>query len=174
MLGWGLGAYAFTMFKSARRKPARLVLPAGTDAALATVEATRLARDLINTPAADLGPAELAEAARSLAARERALARQGCANTDLQGQAIDTQARLDEQATALLQKAAAKMVADKAKKVADEAYTKAVAKANKEADEAYVMAERNANKLVTDAEARGDKAIQDANTKGDQQINKIK
>jgi hypothetical protein len=69
---------------------------------------------------------------------------------------------------------AAKMVADKAKKVADETYTKAVAKANKEADEAYVIAERNANKLVTDAEARGDKTIQDANTKGDQQINKIK
>ena len=72
VLGWGLGAYAFTMFKSAKRKPARLVLPAGTDAALATVEATRLARDLINTPAADLGPIELAEAARSLAARHGA------------------------------------------------------------------------------------------------------
>jgi magnesium chelatase family protein len=48
-------------------------------------------------------------AARSLAARERSLARQGCANADLQGQAIDTQSRLDDSATALLQKAAVKL-----------------------------------------------------------------
>jgi magnesium chelatase family protein len=48
-------------------------------------------------------------AARSLAARERALARQGCANADLQGQAIDAQAQRENAATALLQKAAAKL-----------------------------------------------------------------
>lgn len=72
VLGWGLGAYAFTAFKAPRRKPARLVLPDGTEEARATVDAIRLARDLINTPAADLGPAELAEAARGVATRHGA------------------------------------------------------------------------------------------------------
>jgi magnesium chelatase family protein len=35
--------------------------------------------------------------------------RQGCANAELQGQAIDAQAFLEDKATALLQKAAAKL-----------------------------------------------------------------
>jgi len=48
-------------------------------------------------------------AARSLAARERALARQGCTNAQLQGQAIDAQARLEDGASVLLQKAADKL-----------------------------------------------------------------
>ncbi len=45
--------------------------PAGTDIAYvqAAAESTTLARDLINTPANDLGPAELAQAAFDLAAR---------------------------------------------------------------------------------------------------------
>ena len=64
------------------------------------------AQDLLNSP-----PGENTEtiAARSLAARDRALARQGCANADLQGQAIDTQARLGDKAAALLQKAATQL-----------------------------------------------------------------
>jgi magnesium chelatase family protein len=64
------------------------------------------AQDLLNAL-----PGESTEtmAARCLVARERALARQGCANADLQGQAIDAHARLDASATALLQKAAAKL-----------------------------------------------------------------
>ena len=64
------------------------------------------AKDLLSSP-----PGENTQtiAARSLAARERALARQGCANADLQGQAIDTQARMSDSASALLQKAAAKL-----------------------------------------------------------------
>jgi magnesium chelatase family protein len=64
------------------------------------------ANDLLNAP-----PGESTEtiAARSLAARERALARQGCANAALQGQAIDTHSRLDDSATTLLQKAATKL-----------------------------------------------------------------
>jgi magnesium chelatase family protein len=37
------------------------------------------------------------------------LDRQGCANAALQGQAIDTHSRLDDNATALLQKAAVKL-----------------------------------------------------------------
>jgi magnesium chelatase family protein len=64
------------------------------------------ANDLLNAP---VGESTEAIAARSLAARGRALARQGCANASLQGQAIDAQAQLDEKATALLQKAAAKL-----------------------------------------------------------------
>ncbi len=64
------------------------------------------AQELLNAP-----PGENTEtiAARSLAARDRALARQGCANADLQGQAIDTQARLGDKAAALLQKAATQL-----------------------------------------------------------------
>jgi magnesium chelatase family protein len=64
------------------------------------------ATDLLNAPP---GESTDAIAARSLAARQRALSRQGCANADLQGQAIDAQAQLDDSATALLQKAAAKL-----------------------------------------------------------------
>ena len=71
-LGWGLGAYAFNRYRAPKRTPARLVAPVGTGVALATVEATWLARDLVNTPAADLGPAELAQAALSLAERHGA------------------------------------------------------------------------------------------------------
>lgn len=72
VLGWGLGAYAYTAFKAPKRKPAQLILPAGADEALATVEAIGLARDLINTPAADLGPVELAAAAGAIAAKHGA------------------------------------------------------------------------------------------------------
>lgn len=67
VLGWGLGAYRFTRFRPAGRAPARLLLPAGTDAAVIAVEAAWRVRDLVNTPASHLGPAELAEAVRSLA-----------------------------------------------------------------------------------------------------------
>lgn len=61
------------------------------------------ASELLSAPPGEGTPAI---AARSLAARERALTRQGCANAQLQGQAIDVQARLDNGAAALLQKAA--------------------------------------------------------------------
>ena len=67
---------------------------------------TLSAHDLLNTPP---GESTQAIAARSLAARERAMARQGCANAELQGQAIDAQAHLESGATALLQKAADKL-----------------------------------------------------------------
>ena len=64
------------------------------------------APDLLNAPP---GESTAAIAARSLTARDRALARQGCANADLQGQAIDQESRLEDSATALLQKAAVKL-----------------------------------------------------------------
>ncbi len=58
-LGFCLGAYQFTAFKAAR-PCARLVAPHGPETEAA--RATWLARDLINTPADRLGPAELAAA----------------------------------------------------------------------------------------------------------------
>jgi magnesium chelatase family protein len=64
------------------------------------------AQELLNAPA---GESTEQIAARSLIARERAVNRQGCANAELQGQAIDAQAFLEDKATALLQKAAAKL-----------------------------------------------------------------
>jgi leucyl aminopeptidase len=69
-LGWALGTYAFTRYRD-KKKPgeARLVWPKKADRA--EVErlagAIFLARDLINTPASDLGPAELADAALKVA-----------------------------------------------------------------------------------------------------------
>ncbi len=70
-LGWGLGAYKFTRYRAAKRPAAQLILPASIDAKLlnAMVSAQSLGRDLINTPADDLGPPELAQAAVNLAKR---------------------------------------------------------------------------------------------------------
>ena len=72
VLGWGLAAYRFTRYRAAEDKAQpQLVLPKGdgVDRALALVEATWLARDLVNTPSNDLGPAELAEAVAGVAKR---------------------------------------------------------------------------------------------------------
>lgn len=68
-LGWVLGTYSFGRYKAAVRGFARLVWPAAADraAVVRTASATFLVRDLINTPANDLGPAELAAAAAELA-----------------------------------------------------------------------------------------------------------
>lgn len=70
-LGWLLSSYRFDRYKSAPPPKARLVCPEGVDArqveVLAASEA--LTRDLINTPANDMGPDELEAAARDLAGR---------------------------------------------------------------------------------------------------------
>jgi leucyl aminopeptidase len=69
-LGFLAGLYRFTRYKTANEpKPKRLVLPHGAskDQVLALAEALYFGRDLINTPANDLGPAELEGAARELA-----------------------------------------------------------------------------------------------------------
>ena len=69
-LGWLLGSYRFTRYRgqSKAAPAARLVLPAGADGpyALAAAEAMGWARDLINTPANELGPVELSAAAAEL------------------------------------------------------------------------------------------------------------
>ena len=68
-LGWALGGYVFTRYKPAERAPARLVWPDACDraAVISAAEAAFLVRDLVNTPANDMGPAELTVAAEQLA-----------------------------------------------------------------------------------------------------------
>jgi leucyl aminopeptidase len=69
-LGWALGTYAFTLYRDKKKEhAANLVWPEDADRGLAErlANAVCLARDLINTPASDLGPAELAEAAVTVA-----------------------------------------------------------------------------------------------------------
>jgi leucyl aminopeptidase len=69
-LGFLAGLYRFTRYKTAEgTKTKRLVLPEGAskDQVLALAEALYFGRDLINTPANDLGPAELEAASRELA-----------------------------------------------------------------------------------------------------------
>ncbi len=73
-LGWALGSYAFTRYRKSERRFATLAWPKGVDkgAVQRAMEATYLVRDLINTPASDMGPAELAAAATALARRHKA------------------------------------------------------------------------------------------------------
>ncbi|MGQ0457155.1 MAG: leucyl aminopeptidase family protein [Hyphomicrobium sp.] len=75
-IAWGLGAYAFSRYKTLAEAPrrAKLRIPQGVDASrvVNAVEAVWLGRDLINTPASDLGPADIETAARLLAARHGA------------------------------------------------------------------------------------------------------
>ena len=68
-LGWLLSGYAFDRYKDQKPAKARLVAPAGVDAARLEVVAAgeALTRDLINTPASDMGPAQLEAACRDLA-----------------------------------------------------------------------------------------------------------
>jgi leucyl aminopeptidase len=73
-LGWTLGTYAFQRYRKSPQSFANLVWPkgAGRAAVLATAEAVFLVRDLINTPASDMGPEELAKAAANLARHHKA------------------------------------------------------------------------------------------------------
>jgi leucyl aminopeptidase len=73
-LAFALGTYRFTRYRKSETKAPQLALPAGVDGKnlSRTVEAVFLARDLINTPSNDMGPAELEQAARDLAGRHGA------------------------------------------------------------------------------------------------------
>jgi leucyl aminopeptidase len=78
-LAFALGTYRFTRYRKSDDKltkdsDVRLELPEGVDGAELThiAEGVFLARDLINTPANDMGPPELEYAARALAARHNA------------------------------------------------------------------------------------------------------
>ena len=70
-LAFALGSYRFSRYRKADAPGVRLVPPEGIDVAAITrmAEAVHLARNLINTPANDLGPEELELAARELATR---------------------------------------------------------------------------------------------------------
>jgi len=72
MLGWLLGQHRFRSYKSKdedERGPRILLTKeaAGIVPTVRLAEATALVRDLVDTPAADLGPAELEGAARNIA-----------------------------------------------------------------------------------------------------------
>jgi leucyl aminopeptidase len=68
-LAWALGSYTFTRYRRREKTFAHLVWPEGVDRAAVgrAAGATCFVRDLVNTPACDLGPAERAEAALDLA-----------------------------------------------------------------------------------------------------------
>jgi leucyl aminopeptidase len=69
LVGWGLGAYQFTRYRTEVQPSARLAIPQKCSAAAVQnqVEAIYLIRDLINTPAEDMMPEQLADAMARLA-----------------------------------------------------------------------------------------------------------
>src|SRR6266550_1064158 len=77
-LGWLLAQHQFDNYRSKKDEPEpgpRVLVtgePARIDEAVRLADATALVRDLVNTPAADLGPAELEPAVRAGATSERA------------------------------------------------------------------------------------------------------
>src|SRR4051794_8789267 len=70
-LAFALGSYRFGRYGKTAEKAVRLVTPTGVDGEDISriAEGVFLARDLINTPANDMGPEALEAAARQLAAR---------------------------------------------------------------------------------------------------------
>lgn len=84
-LAWALGGYAFDRYKprSDRARP-RLAVPDGVDldAIAAVAGACALARDMVNTPAADMGPLQIETLAREVAEAH------GAAVTVTEGQAL--------------------------------------------------------------------------------------
>ncbi|GJD33235.1 leucyl aminopeptidase family protein [Methylobacterium aerolatum] len=73
-LAWLLGSYRYDRYRTADKAMACLVAPEGVDAAEITriARAVAMGRDLVNTPANDLGPAEIEAAARTVAERHGA------------------------------------------------------------------------------------------------------
>ncbi len=71
VLGFALSAYRFNNYKSGSARAVRLVVPdeIGFERISLILDGVQLARDLINTPANDLGPEELAGAVADLFAR---------------------------------------------------------------------------------------------------------
>ncbi len=68
-LAWGLGAYRFTRYKAGKDVPLLVTDPAlDGEAIRREVAAVTLARDLVNTPANELGPEELSAAIRAAVA----------------------------------------------------------------------------------------------------------
>jgi leucyl aminopeptidase len=70
-LGWLLGQYRFDRYRKATDASGPRILlttqPARIAEAVQLAEATALVRDMVNTPASDMGPAELADAVQTVA-----------------------------------------------------------------------------------------------------------
>jgi leucyl aminopeptidase len=81
LYSWAIGTYRFERYRrgsgGTSREPPRVVVPEGIDADEVSRIAAGvfLARDLINTPANDMGPAELEQAARDVSERHGAAIR---------------------------------------------------------------------------------------------------
>ena len=73
-IGWGLGSYIFDKYKKQKKIVAELVWPVGADKKDANriIKGINLTRDLINTPANDMGPNDLVESSRKLAKTHKA------------------------------------------------------------------------------------------------------
>ncbi|BCH57503.1 aminopeptidase [Agrobacterium vitis] len=69
VLGYGLGSYRFERYKADRSDHPKLLMPQDADASdiARQLAGVFLARDLINTPTNDMGPADLEKAFRALA-----------------------------------------------------------------------------------------------------------
>src|SRR5262249_34351635 len=76
-LAFALGTYNFARYRKPEEKVVALALPENVDGAELTrvAESGFLARDLINTPTNDMGPAELEQAVRGLARQHGATVR---------------------------------------------------------------------------------------------------
>jgi len=69
-VAWSLGSYGFTRYKSTKaQSKARLIAAEGVDVTeiCAIAEACTLAKDMVNTPANDMGPVEIEIIAREMA-----------------------------------------------------------------------------------------------------------
>ncbi|WP_435165818.1 leucyl aminopeptidase family protein [Falsirhodobacter sp. 1013] len=73
VLAFLLGAYRFTRYRDQPTPGARLKLPEGSEYLVPVAEGEWLTRDLINTPASDMGPEELEAATAALARRHGAM-----------------------------------------------------------------------------------------------------
>jgi len=76
-LAFALGSYRFDQYRKSEDRQVRLALPDGVDGddLARMIDGVLLARDLINTPANDMGPAELEAAVRRVADRHGASVR---------------------------------------------------------------------------------------------------
>jgi leucyl aminopeptidase len=86
-LAWMLGTYRFSRYRKKQGPAPKLALPQRADGEEVSriADAVFLARDLINTPANDMGPAELAAAARAVAKQH------GAKIAEIAGEALNSQ-----------------------------------------------------------------------------------
>ena len=70
-LGWAMGGYRYNRYRNDSDAPPKLVRSAGAEANR-LAQGVYVARDLINTPASDMGPKQLEQAARKIAKAHQA------------------------------------------------------------------------------------------------------